>query len=308
MQPIQFEPLPPVPAVTLAQRLRQIPLFRFVSVDELFRISAISQQVRYEASSTVQKKGAPAEYIQVLLEGSFEIQNGRHGAKRLDPPAMLGFQEVLEGTTIQDEAHASADSVALVMPAEEFRTLLSANIELAQGLFRMLLEQNGGDSLPSRIRTSSPVQPVQTPRSREALKTVDKALYLQTVPIFARATADELYVLAAITREVSFQPDEILFSEGHPSSILLVLSGNVALESPAGGESANASAGDCLGAEETLAGSDWSWRGRATSPGKALRIDREALFELLADHMDLLQGIFGAIFFESERDSRRAQS
>ena len=306
MQPMQFELLAPVPAVTLAQRLRQIPLFRFVSVDELFRISAISRQARYEASSTVQKKGAPVEYIQVLLEGSFEIQNGRHGAKRLDPPAMLGFQEFLEGTTIQDEVHASADSVALVMPAEEFRTLLSANIELAQGLFRMLLERNGGDSLPSRIRTSSPVQPVQAPRSREALKTVDKALYLQTVPIFARATADELYVLAAIAREVSFQPDEILFSEGHPSSILLVLSGNVALESPAGGESANASAGVCLGAEETLAGSDWSWRGRATSPGKALRIDRDALFELLTDHMDLLQGIFGAIFGVHRTDSSKS--
>lgn len=304
---MQFEPLAPVPAVTLARRLHQIPLFRFVSVDELFRVSAISQQVRYEANATVQLKGAQAEYIQVLLEGSFEIQNGPHGAERLDPPAMLGFKEVLEGTTIENEAHASSESVALVMPAEEFRTLLSANIELAQGLFRMLLDQNEGDAPPSRIRTSSPIQPVKVPPSTQALKTVDKALYLQTVPILARATADELYLLAAITREVSFQPDEILFSEGHPSSILLVLSGSVELESPAGGESANVSAGDCLGAEETLAGSDWSWRGRATSPGKALRIDREALFELLADHMDLLQGIFGAIFFESERDPRGAQ-
>jgi len=303
MQPMQFEPLAPVPAVMLAQRLRQIPLFRFVSVDELFRIATISRQVRYEASSTVQKKGAQAEYIQVLLEGSFEIQNGRHGAKRLDPPAMLGFQEVLEGTTLKDEAHASTESVALVMPAEEFRTLLSANIELAQGLFRMLLEQDGGDVPPSRIRASNPGGPVQAPPATEALKTVDKALYLQRVPIFARATADELYVLAAITREVSFQPDEILFSEGHPSSIVLVLSGSVVLESPAGGESVNASAGDCLGAEETLAGSDWSWRGRATSPGTALRIDREALFELLADHMDLLQGIFGAIFGVHRTDS-----
>jgi len=302
MQPMQFEPLAPVPAVTLAQRLRQIPLFRFVSVDELFRISAISRQVRYEANSTVQKKGAQADYIQVLLEGSFEIQDGRDGAKRLDPPALLGFQEVLEGTTIQHEAHASTESVALVLPAEEFRTLLSANIELAHGLFRMLLEREGGDVQP-RIRVSSPGQPLQAPSTTEALKTVDKALYLQGVPIFARATADELYVLAAITREVSFQPDEILFSEGQPSSIVLVLSGSVALESPAGGETRNASAGDCLGAEETLAGSDWSWRGRATSPTTALRIDREALFELLADHMDLLQGIFGAIFGVHRTDS-----
>ena len=158
---MQFEPIAPVPAVTLAERLRQIPLFRFVSVDELFRVSAISQQVRYETNSTVQEKGAQAEYIQILLEGSFEIQNGQHGAEHLDPPAMLGFQEVLEGTTIRNEAQASTESVALVMPAEEFRTLLSANIELAQGLFRMLLEQNGGDVSPSRIRVSRAGKAVQ---------------------------------------------------------------------------------------------------------------------------------------------------
>ena len=303
---MQFEPLAPVPAVTLAERLRQIPLFRFVSVDELFRVSAISHQVRYQASSTVQVRGAPAEYIQVLLEGSFEIRDGPNPNERLNPPAMLGFQEVLEGGTIRNEAYASTESVALVMPAEEFRTLLAANIELAQGLFRMLLEQNRGDVSPSRIRVSSPGKPVQAPRLTEDLKTVDKALYLQTLPIFARATADELYVLAAITREVSFQLDEILFSEGHPSSILLVLAGSIALELPSGGESANASAGDCLGTEETLAGSDWSWRGKATSPGQALRIDREALFELLADHTDLLQGIFGAIFGVHKTDSSKS--
>ncbi|GMR22883.1 MAG: hypothetical protein BMS9Abin37_1262 [Acidobacteriota bacterium] len=309
---MRFEPLAPVPTVVLAERLRQIPLFRFVSVDELFRVSAISQQVRYETNSTVQEKGARAEYIQVLLEGSFEIRSGQHGAERLDPPAMLGFQEVLEGTTLRNEARASTESVALVMPAEEFRTLLSANIELAQGLFRMLLEQNGGDVSPSRIRVSSPGQavkagqPVQVPLLTEDLKTVDKVLYLQMIPILARATADELYVLAAITREVSFQLDEILFSEGNPSSILLVLAGSVALESPSGGESENASAGDCLGAEETLAGADWSWRGRATSPGKALRIDREALFEVLADYTDLLQGIFGAIFGVHKTDSSKS--
>lgn len=297
---MQFEPLAPVPAVALAERLRQIPLFRFVSVDELFRIAAISQQVRYETSSTVQAKGAPAEYIQVLLEGSFEIQNGANGAERLSPPAMVGFQEVLQGGALQNAVHASAESVALVMPADEFRTLLSANIELAQGLFRMLLEKGGDDVSPSRIRVSS------SPLPSEDLKTVDKALYLQTLPIFARATADELYVLAAITREVSFQSDDIIFSEGHPSSILLVLAGSVALESPAGGEATNAAAWDCLGWEETLAGSDWSWRGRATSPGKALRIDREALFELLADHTDLLQEIFGAIFGAHRMDSSRS--
>jgi CRP-like cAMP-binding protein len=302
---MQFEPLPPVPAVTLARRLRQIPLFRFASVDELFRVSAIAQQVRYEASATVQEKGAHADFIQVLLEGGFEIVNGKGDTARVSPPAMLGFQEVLEGTAIQDQARASEESIALVMPSEEFRTLLSANIELAQGLFRTLLERSAGDGLPSREETTGPAQ---APLLTEALTPVEKALYLQTIPIFSRATADELYLLATIAREVSFAANEVFFSEGHPASIVLLLSGTLALEAPRGGGSAEATAGDCLGADETLAASDWSCRATASSPGKALRIDREALFELLGDNIDLLQGIFGAIFFESARDSRRSHN
>ena len=99
---MQFELLAPVPAVTLARKLREIPLFRFVSVDELFRISVISQQVRYEANANVQKRGARAEYIQVLLEGTVEMHYGEQKTELVEPPALLGFQEVLEGTTIQN--------------------------------------------------------------------------------------------------------------------------------------------------------------------------------------------------------------
>lgn len=190
------------------------------------------------------------------------------------------------------------------MPAEEFRSLLSANIELAQGLFRMFLESGDDTSGPSRVGTTAPMLDALP---TDPLKAVDKALYLQTIPIFSRATADELYLVATITREVAFTEDEILFSEGHPSSLMLVLSGTLALDSREGGDAVAASAGDCLGADETLAGEDWTWRGRATSAGRALRIDREALLELLSDHMDLLQGIFGAIFLEDDRGSRRSQ-
>src|SRR5207249_5271055 len=41
--------LEPLPAVEVASRLRGVPLFELVSVDELFRIAAIGKQVRYEA-------------------------------------------------------------------------------------------------------------------------------------------------------------------------------------------------------------------------------------------------------------------
>ena len=211
---MQFELLAPVSAVPLARKLRQIPLFRFAPVDDLFRVSAIAQQVRYGKHSKVQERGAQAAYIQVLLEGAFEVTTEQQQAERVEPPAMLGFREVVAGTTLQTDATAVSDSIALVMAAEEFRTLLSANIELAQGLFRMLLEEKkaGLDPAPSQTRAS---QALQAPTPGGELKSVDKVLYLQILPVFERARADELYELAAITRDVVLEPDKALFSEGH---------------------------------------------------------------------------------------------
>src|SRR3989304_5233937 len=153
---IQFELLPPVPAISLVHRLREIPLFRFTSMDELFRIATISRQVRYAADVRGQERGAPADNIQVLVQGRFRLDDGREDSEILVPPAMLSFQEVLKGTALQSSAVSETESIALVMPAEEFRTLLAANIELAQGLFRMLLGAtgNGGGTAPA-ARTSS---------------------------------------------------------------------------------------------------------------------------------------------------------
>jgi CRP-like cAMP-binding protein len=269
-------------------RLREIPLFRFTSMDELFRIATISRQVRYAAESRVQERGAPAQYIQVLVQGRFRLEND---SELLAPPAMLGFQEVLKGTPLQSSAVAETESIALVMPAEEFRTLLAANIELAQGLFRMLLGAPGnGGGTASAARTSS----FRYEHREAPLKTVEKVMYLQTVPILSHATAEELYEVAAIAREIALVEREILFSAGAPASIVLLLSGSIEISSAEGNDKVEA--GACIGVRETLAGASFLETARIVGSGRALQIDREPLFDLLADRMDLLQGVFSAVF------------
>jgi CRP-like cAMP-binding protein len=57
-----------------------------------------------------------------------------------------------------------------------------------------------------------------------------------------------------------------------------------------------ASAGDTVGVFETLSGADTTgWRAHVTRDTVALRFDREALFDLLADHIELLQAMFSAV-------------
>jgi len=58
-----------------------------------------------------------------------------------------------------------------------------------------------------------------------------------------------------------------------------------------------------VGVYETLGGLEaGGWRGHVTRAGVTLRIDREALFDLLADQIDLLQGLFSALQRTRERE------
>jgi CRP-like cAMP-binding protein len=297
---MHFELLPPVPAVVLADQLRRIPLFSFVDVHELFRISSIARQVRHEAGAAMQQEGTPVEYIQVLVEGRIRVTGkGRHEEEML-PPVLLGFREVLEGAPLRDTAHAIESSICLAIGAEEFRALLSDNIELAQGLFQQLLSAPSKNGRPSLMRRAVRLDARPLALGGEKLKPIDKVLLLQALPVFSRTTADELFALAAIARELRLVENEPVFNEGDPPALYVVLSGELSVQSPENETHAEVvSAGDVLGLHETLAGTPFDWRAKVVTGGLALKIERDSLFEVLADQEDLLQALFSALFRSS---------
>ena len=293
---MRFELLPPIPAVTLARQLQQIPLFAFASVEELFHLAEIAKQVRYVPGATVQEAGSPAEYMQILLEGRIRIRTANGNEKEASPPTMVGTQEVLEGKPLFGSVQATVESVALVMEAEEFRSLLSHNIQLAQGLFRTFFDTTSGnnprDSISS-IRQINSVLP-------EPLKTVDKVLLLQELSIFSLASAKELYELATMTQEVKLKAEATAFSEGDPSSIFQILSGELELQPvEVSRKPTLVGANQVIGVKETLSGMHWDRPAVVSKPIRALQLERESLLRLLSDRIDLLQVIFGALFITS---------
>jgi hypothetical protein len=56
-----------------------------------------------------------------------------------------------------------------------------------------------------------------------------------------------------------------------------------------------AGAGRTIGGGETLAGAAAGRRALVTKEGRALRLDRQELFEVLADDSDLLHGVFASV-------------
>ncbi len=291
--------LEPLPAVELADRLGRLPLFRLTSVDELFRIAGTGRQVRHERNRIIYEAGHRAADLQFLLDG--EVTRTLVGAdakplraEQVEAPASLGFDEVFEGIPQRATVRASGIAICLSLMNEQFLSLLSDNPELAQGVFRMLLDTHGGDAW-QRVLAGA-VQPPSAPRLRDGLQTIEKVIILEEMPVFSRASSEQLAALAAVTRDVKLTEGEVLFGAGDAPAIHIILEGELALEPMGGGEPMSAGPGDATGIYETVGGLEATgWRGHVTRSGVAMRIEREALFDVLADHIDLLQGLFSAL-------------
>jgi CRP-like cAMP-binding protein len=240
----------------------------------------------------VYERGEAVGAIQFLLDGHVTI-TGSLGHEAMAAPAALGFEELLEGSPIASSIIAAGRSITLSLTADEFLALLSENVELAEGIFRMLIATRD-------LATGHTLIPGDLPADMKAvahLRPIDRVLLLQSSPLLARATAAQLWRLSSIAREATVAPGAEALPKGSEAAIMIVLSGTLKVEGA--GKSEIADTGDVIGMYETLAGSGMGATVTAITESRLLRIDRGGLFELLADHTDLLQGIFSMLLRRS---------
>jgi CRP-like cAMP-binding protein len=102
--------------------------------------------------------------------------------------------------------------------------------------------------------------------------------------------------LASIASEVPMTEGSTLFSESDSSGVWVILAGRALLESVAREEIVAAEAGDVMGIYDTLAGTPIGRRARVVGAGRALRIEREELFDLFGHRPDLVQQMLRALF------------
>ncbi|HYE88143.1 MAG TPA: MFS transporter [Vicinamibacterales bacterium] len=288
----------PLPAVELSDRLRHIPLFDFTYVDELFRLARLGRQVRYEKGQAVYQRGEIVSSIQFLLDGRVTAT----GAHDIQAPAALGFEQLLEGSPMPYAITATDRSITLSLTSDEFLALLSENVELAEGIFRMLIATHDLTRGHTLIHGSLPADL----KASADLRAIDRALVLQGSPLLAHATATQLWRLSAIARETRIAAGQDAIAKGSEAAILVVLSGSLKVESAT--QRGTASTGDVIGMYETLAGLPLDATVTATTDATLLRINRTALFDVLADHTDLLQGVFSLLLRSaSAAEARRSR-
>jgi hypothetical protein len=136
------------------------------------------------------------------------------------------------------------------------------------------------------------------------LDPIEKATRLRQTPLFARATVEQLQVLTAAAEDVALTPGDVIWGDAVEPALYHVLHGDVTISTD-GAPDLVAGAGATIGAAETLTGASPARRAVVTGAGQALRISRDALFDVLADHGDLLQSVFSGVLGPGRDDRRR---
>jgi len=171
----------------------------------------------------------------------------------------------------------------------DFLTMLSDNVLLAQGLFRMLIAP--GQESPALMPPPGPSALIERPALPQAL---DIALLLRQHPLLERASAPQLMALTGSAAEIPLRAGTNLFAADDMPAVYLLIEGEVILESPTSAPLV-VPEGSTLGLAETLAGVATGWTARVNRDGRALRLDREPLFNVLGDEVDLMQSLFGGV-------------
>ena len=194
--------LEPLPAVELASRLRELPLFASVSVDELFRIASTARQVRHEPGSVLLKEGEVPETIHFLLDGRVIAHQPRRRAAVIGRPRPSASPKRCRDADARDDAHGRRRGDAG-----------DAQERAPDAARRQHRSRRAGCSPRCRRRrpgvTATEVGTVGADLGswrRSGVSPVEKVLALQRVPLFSRVSADEMRQLAEIAKAVDWTP------------------------------------------------------------------------------------------------------
>ena len=286
--------LEPLPAAEIAARLRGLPLFGSISVDELFRIAGASHQVRHQSGTILLQEGSVPETIHFLLDGRVTATARDAAPYTIDAPATLGFVQALQGVAMRKTIRTVDTTVTLTMTAEELRTLLADNTDLVRGLFATLAERVGPETWRD-IQSIGMADELEG-RASGGLQPVEKVLALQRVPVFARIAPDEMSALVRIARTVIMTAGQPLFAESAPAALWLILSGEASLADARGSGPVAVGAGNMIGSLGMLSGRSLGKSADVLRSGVALRIDRDELFDLLGERPELLRQLFEGMF------------
>lgn len=137
------------------------------------------------------------------------------------------------------------------------------------------------------------------------LTVIEKVVFLQDIDAFAEIPIEQLTHIASITEEVQLEPDTTLIKQDEPAEALyFIVEGRIRILR--NGRSIEVGKKDVIGAWSLF---DDELPNLATAvtlePTLLLRIDREDFLDIVADYVEITEGIFKSLARRIQRLSQQ---
>ncbi|APR83092.1 cAMP protein kinase regulatory chain [Minicystis rosea] len=119
--------------------LREAPLFRGLSGEELYPVGEIAQIIVHAPGDLVVRQGDPGDALFVVSKGTLRVQKDDKVLSEISRGAVFGEMALLDGAPRAATVEAVTDAELLRVPRSEFEALLDESPEIARAVIRLLL-------------------------------------------------------------------------------------------------------------------------------------------------------------------------
>jgi hypothetical protein len=118
--------------------LKSAPVFARLSGEDLAPLARIAELDSFSPGQKVFAEGELGDALFVIVRGKVEIQRGGHAVATLGPGEAFGEMAVLDEVPRSATATAAEETELLRIDSEEFYEILHEQVEIAEGVIRML--------------------------------------------------------------------------------------------------------------------------------------------------------------------------
>jgi len=119
--------------------LKSVPLFKDIPGEELSRVAQIAEEQAFAAQAVMCRDGDHADCLYVIVNGSVRIAKRGRELAVLTRAQSLGEMGVIDSSPRSADAIALEDTVVLRVGQEQFLETMQSNVDIMQGVVRMLL-------------------------------------------------------------------------------------------------------------------------------------------------------------------------
>ena len=121
--------------------LKSVGIFAHAAIEELGRIAALMQEVRFETGETIYREGNPIEAVYVILSGRVAVQNNGRVVREAGDHHVAGALAALDLGVALRTATTLEPVRALKLRVQDFQDLLASDFDLVKAVFRVVAQQ-----------------------------------------------------------------------------------------------------------------------------------------------------------------------